>query len=154
MGRIIFSGPKPSYTKIDKDREITVTIQNKDFKSPLKIPEGIEMVTVTTVEKRIDHFSLHEYQAARTIFNQILRVQIIECYCHRPRLEKTKINIYIEASDPMEKHPQGIIVILTVLWSLTHQGCVFLDITKRLHTSEDKKHSPCYLSLIIQGIMR
>ncbi len=79
----------PSYTKIDKDREITVTIRNKDSKSPLKIPEGIEMVTVTTVEKRVDHFSLHEYQAARTIFNQIPRVHNIECYCHRPPLEKT-----------------------------------------------------------------
>jgi hypothetical protein len=89
----------PSYTKIDKDREITVTIRNKDSKSLLKIPEGIEMVTVTTVE-RVDHFSLHEYQSARTIFNQIPRVHNIECYCHRPPLEKTEISIYIEASDP------------------------------------------------------
>jgi len=90
----------PSYTKIDKNREIKVTIQNKDSKSPLKIPEGIEMVTVTTVEKRVDHFSLHEYQAAKTIFNQIPRVHKIECYYHRPPLEKTEISIYIEASDP------------------------------------------------------
>ena len=65
------------------------------------------MVTVTTVEKRIDHFSLHEYQAARTIFNQILRVHNIECYCHRPRLEKTKISIYIEASYPYEETSTG-----------------------------------------------
>ena len=28
----------PSYTKIDKDSEVTVTIWNKDSKSPLKIP--------------------------------------------------------------------------------------------------------------------
>ena len=90
----------PSYTKIDKDREVTVTIQNKDSKSPLKIPEGIEMVTVTTVKKRVDHFSLHEYQAARLIFYQIPRVHYIECYCHRPPLEKTEICIYIEASHP------------------------------------------------------
>jgi len=82
----------PSYTKIDKDREVTVTIWNKDSKSPLKIPEGIEMVTVTTVEKRVDRF--------RLIFNQIPRVHNIECYCHRSPLEKTEISIYIEASDP------------------------------------------------------
>ena len=58
------------------------------------------MVTVTTVEKRVDHFSLHEYQAARTIFNQIPRVHNIKCYCHRPPPEKTEISIYIEDSDP------------------------------------------------------
>ena len=41
----------PSYTKIDKDTEGTVTFRNKDSKSLLKIPEGIEMVTVTSVGK-------------------------------------------------------------------------------------------------------
>jgi len=41
----------PSYTKIDKDTEVTVTFRNKDSKSLLKIPEGIEMVTVTSVGK-------------------------------------------------------------------------------------------------------
>jgi len=90
----------PSFTKIDKDREVTVTIRNKNSKSPLKIPEGIVMVKVTTVEKIVDHLSLHEYQAARLIFNQIPRVHNIECYCHRPPLEKTEICIYIEASHP------------------------------------------------------
>jgi hypothetical protein len=90
----------PSFTKIDKDREVKVTIRNKNSKSPLKIPEGIVMVKVTTVEKIVDHLSLHQYQAARLIFNQIPRVHNIECYCHRPPLEKTEICIYIEASHP------------------------------------------------------
>jgi hypothetical protein len=79
--------------------EVIVTIQNKDSKFPLKIPEGIEMATVTTVEKREDHFSLHEYQAVRLIFNQIPSVHNIERYCHKPPLKKTKTSIYIQASD-------------------------------------------------------
>jgi len=120
----------PSYTKIDKDREVTVTIWNKDSKSPLKIPEGIEMVTVTTVEKRVDRF--------RLIFNQIPRVHNIECYCHRSPLEKTEISIYIEASDPYGQtstrnysNPQGPLETYAPRIRL-------VDITKLLHLSESK----------------
>ncbi len=100
------------------------TIRNKNPKSPLIIPEGIEMVTVITIDRSVDHLSLHKYQVARLIF-----YQIIECYCCKPALEETEISIYMEASDPYGQKSTRNYGDPVVPWSLTHQESTFLDIT-------------------------
>ena len=58
------------------------------------------MLTVTTVDGRVDHFSLHEYQAARLIFKKMPRVHDIECYCCKPKLKKNQISLNNKALDP------------------------------------------------------
>jgi len=58
------------------------------------------MLTVTTVDGRVDHFSLHEYQAARLIFKKMPRVHDVECYCCKPKLKKNQISLNNKALDP------------------------------------------------------
>jgi hypothetical protein len=74
---------------------------------------------------------------------ELFLIRSLECITSNviaidPLLRKLRLAYTSRLVILMDKHPQGITVILAVLWSLTHQGSVFLDIMKLLHRLEDK----------------